>query len=112
MATQRKDNILYEIKDRGVVITSDAVTFELIRRATDQYYINFPPHFGTANIKKSADSTKKNVVQNTIRVRVKGLCYTVNLYNTTSRLLVNGKNVDLFLNRDVKQIYDMIQKVT
>ena len=112
MATQRKDNILYEFKDGGVVITSDAVTFELIKRATDQYYTNFPPHFGTANIQKSADSTKNNVVQNTIRVKDKGLCYTVNLYNTTSRLLVNGKNVELFLNRDVRQIHDIIQKVT
>ena len=69
-------------------------------------------HIGTANIQKSADSTKNNVVQNTIRVKDKGLCYTVNLYNTTSRLLLNGKNVEIFLNRDVKQIHDMIQKMT
>ena len=57
--------IQHEFKDGGVEITSDAVTFELLKRAANQYYMNFPPNFWTANIQKSVDSSKYIIVQNT-----------------------------------------------
>ena len=90
-AAQRKEKVSYEFKDGGLVITADAVTFELLKRATEQYFMNFPSTYGTAKIQNCTDSTKKSVVQSTIRVNKDGPVYTANLYYTTSRLLVNGK---------------------
>jgi hypothetical protein len=37
-ATQRKQNIEYVFKEGGIVMTADAVTFELLRLATIQYF--------------------------------------------------------------------------
>jgi hypothetical protein len=37
-ATQRKQNIEYVFKEGGIVMTGDAVTFELLRLATIQYF--------------------------------------------------------------------------
>ena len=88
--------IQHEFKDGAVEVTSDAVTFELLKREANQYYMNFPPNFWTANIQKSADSSKNIIVQNTIRVKDKGLCYTGNVYHTTSRHIVSGENVELY----------------
>ena len=102
----------YEFKDGGLVITADVITFELLKRATEQYFMNFPSTYGTAKIQNSTDSTKKSVVQSTIRVNKDGPVYTAILYYTTSRLLVNGKNVELFMTRDIESIHEIIQKVT
>ena len=111
-AAQRKEKVSYKFKDGGLVITTDAVTFERLKRATEQYFMNFPSTYGMPKIQNSTDSTKKNVVQSTIRVNKDGPVYTANLYYTTSRLLVNGKNVELFMTRDINSIHEIIQKVT
>ena len=40
------------------------------------------------------------------------MTYTVNMYFTTCTLLVNGKNTEAFINRDIKEIHKYIETTT
>ena len=57
-----------------------------------------PPEIGHAKIEEVTDNSEKHIVQYIIRVcTTQNEAYTINIYLTTSRLLVNGKNAPLFL---------------
>lgn len=112
-ATKRQQNVLYEYTRGGLVITADAATFELLKIAANIYYENLPESLGKAYITQSTDSTQRNNVQTTIRVHEQEQpAYTVNLYLTSSRILVNGKNLTLFVERDITGIHDIIHAAT
>ncbi|VDI45496.1 Hypothetical predicted protein [Mytilus galloprovincialis] len=112
-ATKRLQHVEYKFTNGGVVITSDAATFELFRMAAMRYYETLPPNHEVAHIKKTADSTRLHTVQNTVRVvQPPNKSYTVNIYYTTSRLLVNGKNVSDFIDRDLQNIHNIISSST
>ena len=95
-ASQREFNIDVCVKGGGTTITADAVTFELLKEATLLFYGD--------NIDKTTDRTGKAVVQYTIRP---DSSYTVNIYTTTSRILVNGKSAQAFIESDLPKIYDI-----
>jgi len=109
-AANRAANIEYTYTHGGIVIKADVATFELLKQATTEYYGNLPKTQGTATIQKVLDKSKTATVQTTIRVHnLQGKTYTVNLYLTTCVLLVNGKNTQLFVNRDIKDIHELIR---
>jgi hypothetical protein len=56
-ATQRKQNIEYVFKEGGIAMTADAVTFELLRLATIQYFEQLE---GQAHIRKVDDKTRNS----------------------------------------------------
>ena len=89
-ATKRNLNVEYKYTNGGIVLTADAVTFELLRLATLNYFEKLPEIIGQANIRKITDKSQATVVQYIIKVIVNNASYTINIYNTTSRLLVNG----------------------
>ena len=99
-ATQRTFNTNIEVKEGGITLTADAATFELLKEATLSIF--------NENISKITDKTGKNIVQFTVRV---GTSYTINIYTTTSRFLINGKHVNRFLESDLLQIYELASKV-
>ena len=112
-ATKRAVNVLIEEKDGGTVVTADAATFELIKRAAVVLYSDFPPEIGHAKIEEVTDNSKKHIVQYIIRVcTTQNQAYTINIYLTTSRLLVNGKNALLFLDNDFPKIQTIIRQAS
>jgi hypothetical protein len=74
-----------------------------------QYFEKYSEHTESVNIRKITDKYASTVVQYTIHVNLQGESYTVNIYTTTSRLLVNGKRADICLNNDIPAIHQLIQ---
>lgn len=110
-ATKRQVQLVYKQTNGGIVITADAATFELIRHATMLYYSKFPVNIGSATIQKQVDKSRKTIVQWSIKVMEKNsMAYTINLYFT--RLMINGKSVDNFLRRDMKEIQTIVETAT
>ena len=112
-ATKRVQHLSIVEKDGGTILTADAAMFELIREAAITYYKNYPQKFGQAKIETVTDSSKRNVVQHTIRVWLnEGNGYTLNIYLTTSRLMVNGKCAETFLDRDIHEVQKIVKTAT
>jgi len=112
-ATKRVQNIVYEQKGGGMVVTADTATFELFKHAVTNYFQNFPCENGCSSQTTSTDRTGSSVVQITIKVdKGNEREYTINMYTTTSKFLVNGKNAQVFMNRDMKAIQEIIKKAT
>ncbi|WAR14023.1 hypothetical protein MAR_004128 [Mya arenaria] len=101
-AAKRTDNVKIEHTNGGIVMTADTATFELLKAATLVYYRK--KDSSEVTIEQSTDRGGNNIVQFTIRVNNK---YTLNIYNTTSRILVNGKQQNIFINEDLDQIYEV-----
>ena len=92
---------------------ADVATFELIKHTSTAYYEACPELVGEAFIQKQTDKSKNANVQLTIKVVEKNnMAYTVNLYLTTCKRLVNGKNLENFLDRDISNIHRYINSTT
>ena len=98
-AAKREYNLDIAYKDGGsqIVLTADAVSFELLKESALIYFSN-PQE---ASISRTFDKTGKSVVQYTIRYMSD---YTLNVYPTTCRMMVNGKNLSKFVDTDVEKI--------
>ena len=109
-AAQRVRHLEYEATGGGLVGVADAATFELLKEAALKFYSNYT--HGQAEIKKTADKKGKHVVQFIFQVQSQDEeSYTLNMYTTTSKMLVNGKNVQLFMEQDLPEIHriDLVQ---
>ncbi|CAC5378670.1 unnamed protein product [Mytilus coruscus] len=109
-ATKRNLSIEYKHTAGGIVLTADAVTFELLRLATLNYLENLPEIKGQTNIRKITDKSQTTIVQHIIKVAMNSTSYTINIYNTTSRLLINGTDANQFLANDINSIHEIILK--
>ena len=109
-ATKRNLNVEYKYTNGGIVLTADAVTFELLRLATLNYFEKLPKIIGQANIRKITDKSQATVVQYIIKVIVNNASYTINIYNTSSRRLVNGNGANLFIDKDIPSIHKIVLK--
>jgi hypothetical protein len=69
-ATKRNFNVEYKYSNGGIVLTADAVTFELLRLATLNYFENLPEIIGQANIREITDKSQATIVQHIIKVIV------------------------------------------
>lgn len=108
-AAKRVQHLTYTLTAGGMVAIADAATYELLKSAMVNFYNSYNPEHGSTSTTEILDSTGKNTVQITVRVNnTDGESYTVNMYNTTSKLLINGKNIDQFLNVDIKVIHDRL----
>lgn len=95
----------------GVVITADTASFELMKEATLEYYSRLRDKCapGAVEIQSQTDKSRKNIVQYTIRVERD---YTVNIYLTTCKFMVNGKHTEDFLIKDLVVIKKFTEAVT
>ena len=111
VAAKRVKNLKYKYTDGGVVGTAGAVTLGLIKHATLQLYSQYPSGKGSAHITFITDNSKQFHVQYTIRVSEKNdRAYTINLYHTTSKMLVNGRNIEKIMQDDLRDIHIRIEK--
>lgn len=99
LATKRSPKIEFTYKAGGVIITADAVSFELLKEAAIVYY-----QASGTRVDRSTGKTGKVVVHYIIKVASE---YTLNIYTTTSNLMVNGKNPSLFLETDLEKILEI-----
>jgi len=109
-AAQKTAEVTVKQTGGGIVVEADAATFELYKEATLQYYTN-EKIAGKKNlfITETTDA-RGSIVQYTIRI----LCddnqnYTINIYTTTSKCMVNGKGVQTFFT-DLDDIRTIIEK--
>jgi hypothetical protein len=108
-ATQRDRSVSYNHTMGGIVITADAATFELFMSAALSYYKTLNDDVTNIEIQEITDKTRKVVVQYTFRVELPShQKYTVNLYTTTSKLLVNGKDCEVFIQNEIPNIQTII----
>ena len=76
-----------------MVATADAATYELLKWASVKHFNEYDSSKGKAVITDTTDSTGNLVVHITIKVTsTSGESYTLNIYNTTARFMVNEKN--------------------
>ena len=86
-------------------MTANAVTFELLKLATIKLFEQLE---GQAHIRKVDDKTRTATVQYTIKVKCQEANYTINIYTTTSRLMINGPGANYFLSNDMVAIHRII----
>ena len=111
IAAKRVKSLNYENTGGGIVAEADVATYELLKTAAVYFYQLYPDKDGKAEITNVTDKSRKNIIQITIRVsdrqnQLGG--YTINFYHTTSKMLVNGKNVSKFIDEDVSSIQKII----
>ena len=84
----------YEYTGGGITRRMDTATFELFRTACSKLYREFPPDEGHCTVIDTDEKHRKVVVKHTFKVSrmIDGnsVSYTVNLYTTNNRLLING----------------------
>ena len=107
IAAKRVKSLNYEYTGGGIVAEADVATYELLKTAAVYFYQHYSDKDGKAEITNVTDKTRKNIIQVTIRVsdrqnQLGG--YTINFYHTTSKMLVNGKNVSKFTDEDLSRI--------
>ena len=111
-ATRRNVEILYEFTGGGVVGNMDAITFELVKNALFHYYETTNPESYKVNIIEDKDINEL-IVNRIFRVFANNVHqYTLTLYLPKCKFLVNGKNVQTFINIDVPKIHTIISSVT
>ena len=114
IAACRQVKAEYEVTGGGITGRMDTATFELFRSACSRLYREFQPEEGYCKIEDTDDKKGKAVVQHTFRVfRVISdtqLGYTVNLYPTNNRILINGKDVDRFMDKHLPLLHEMMIK--
>lgn len=102
----------YECTGGGITGRMDTATFELFRLACSKLYREFPPDEGFCKVMDIDDKHGKAVVQHTFKVcrKVDGnvVSYTINLYPTNNRLLINGKDVDKFMDAHLPLLHQMM----
>ncbi|XP_053384722.1 uncharacterized protein LOC128550211 [Mercenaria mercenaria] len=93
----------------GVKLQMNAGMYELFKYAAQNYYTS------EAMVKKTIPTNVIDKKQNNVETRYKISTgklshYTLNLYHTTSSVLVNGKGVNQFLNTDVTEILSSLER--
>ena len=105
----------YNITDGGIIGDMDTATFELFRAACTAFYSRLPPEQGHCEIDMSEDKNRKAIVQQTYKVRrevtpEQTAGYTINLYPTRNRILINGKDIDYFMDSHLPEVHKLMIK--
>ncbi|KAH3878608.1 hypothetical protein DPMN_002505 [Dreissena polymorpha] len=104
-AAQRAHVVSYELSEGNIVFSTDAVLFELIDIALSQYFNKLSEQNCNVKVTDAFDNTGVNRTKRVYRViKADGVRYTLNIYVTTSRFLLNGKNCMEFLEEDMPNI--------
>jgi len=107
-ATKRNQQVEYKYTSGGMIVTAYTATFELIRIASIHYFESTHWNKDEIHIRKYTDNSNSTVVQYTIKITQPESGYTVNIYTTTSRLLINGKGWQKFIDKDIPLIHGII----
>ena len=111
-AAKRAKNLSYEYPHGGVVATADAATYQLIKISAIHFDEQYPTENGMAHVIGTTDNTGRHIIQNTIRVTSASNNereYTINFYQTTLKMIVNGKNVHKFMHEDLSAMHNIIR---
>ena len=109
----REVRVEYSFTGGGITGEMDTATFELFRAACTTFYSRLPPEQGYCEIDMSEDKHRKAVVQQTYKVKSgpdQSHGYTINLYTTRNRILINGKDVGIFMDEHLAAIHDLMMK--
>ena len=98
-------NLSFKYTGGGLTGCADAVSFELLKNAIIHYYQHIIQN-GDIKVKIDNDTDKKGlVVSMIIRVSVNNIsAYAISIYYTKCSFLVNGKNVNKFIEEDLPNI--------
>ena len=110
LESTKRSTIEYSFTGGGICVKLDAVTFELFIYGCNTYFskTNDQP----LNYKKTTATDKDgNTVQYTYHIGTKETqTYTINAYLTKCSLLINGKNIERFIDDDIKEIHNIMSK--
>ena len=103
----------YELTGGGITGSMDTATFELFRAACRVFYTSFPEDQGYCEINDSDDKNSISSVQTTYKTKRaiesgSTVGYTLNLYPTNNRLLMNGKDLDSFMDCHLPTIHEIM----
>lgn len=107
-ATQRARTLQYRYTSGGIVITADAVTFKLFKMAAMAYYEGIKKEGVEVYIQPYQDKSGATVQYTAKIKKPKNPQYTVNIYTTQSKLLVNGKGSDILTRVDAPKIQEIV----
>ncbi|KAH3825294.1 hypothetical protein DPMN_127167 [Dreissena polymorpha] len=104
-AAQRAQVVSYELSEGNIVFSADAVVFELIDIALSQYFNKLSEQNCNVKVTDTFDNTGDSRTKRVYRVvNADGARYTLNVYVTTSRFLLNGKDCKKVLEDDIPNI--------
>ncbi|MEW8309202.1 MAG: hypothetical protein G8D88_18940, partial [gamma proteobacterium symbiont of Ctena orbiculata] len=107
-------SVKYEVTGGGVTGKLDTASFELFRSACTAFYKDFPETDGRCVPELVYDKYGVAVVQQTYRVKrfidENEVCYTLNLYPTNNSMLLNGRDIDQFMNFHLPVIHELMCK--
>jgi ribA/ribD-fused uncharacterized protein len=108
-ATKRQ-SVKCNLVGGNLVITCNAGVFEVLKHHLLEYYNGFKSYDGLKAKLIKCEDNASSVPEVKVKVTYPsgGTCYTVNVYNTTSKLMVNGKGLNRFQNRDFPVILSKI----
>ena len=103
----------YEYTSGGIRGKLDTATFELLDDACLALYRNFPAEEGYCIFTSTEDKQGETIVQHTFKVRrnVEDACavgYTLNMYLTNNTLLLNGKDLDQFMDVHLPLLHEIM----
>jgi len=111
LATKREVQFEYHQTGGGIVGNADAITYELVKNAIPYYYDNMINC--TRRVEITKDNDKKGLNLSTVfKVYDEDKHqYTLTLYNTKCKFLVNGKGTRTFIDDDLPHIHKVIKEV-
>jgi hypothetical protein len=109
----KRSEIQYTATGGGITVELDAVSFELFTSAVELYCRN-PNAIKLFDFNKVIAKDKGGrKVQYTFQIfDAPSLSYTINAYITKCSLLINGKNISKFLERDIEYIHEIMCNTT
>ena len=111
---EKCEKVFVDFNVTGGGITGKMVmaTFELFRSACAELFNDLPPTLGRCVNHKTFDKYQKALVQQTYLVKrdVNGVevGFTLNLYPTNNKRLLNGKDVDQFMYKHLPKIHQIM----
>ena len=106
-AARRETPIEIRRTGGGTVLTFDAATFEFLKFTLYKYYNTVK----ISNTKEQSNRQVEAIIQVILKSNNKTQ-YTMNVYLSTSRILVNGQGEMLFLERDFPKILNSLKDIT
>ncbi|KAH3836901.1 hypothetical protein DPMN_110277 [Dreissena polymorpha] len=104
-AAQRAQVVSSELSEGNIVFSTDAVLFELTDIALSQYFNKLSKQNCNVKVTDTFDNTGVNRTKRVYRVsKADGARYTLNVYVTIRRCLLNGKDCLTFLEDDMSNI--------
>ncbi|CAC5405003.1 unnamed protein product [Mytilus coruscus] len=112
LESTKRSEIEYVRTRGGVTVKLDAISFELFIYACEQLYVDSNNY----DLTKTTGTDKlSNNVQYSFEIMKKGtepVTYIINAYLTKCSLLINGRNVQSFMDNDGKQLHIIMSNTT